>query len=57
VGTASEEYFAKLGRPGTPLSSAVAAIAEATGLEPHGVRELLERLYVVVGTNIFNRRR
>lgn len=57
VGKAAKEYFTKLGRPGTPLSSAVTAIAEATGLEAHRVRELLERSYVVLETNIFNRRR
>ena len=57
VGKAARDYFTTLGRPGTPLSSAVTAIAEATGLEAHRVRELLEQSYVVVETNIFNRRR
>lgn len=44
-------------RPGAPLSSATQAVMSTTHLAEHRVRELLEAQFVVVGTNIYNRRR
>jgi hypothetical protein len=55
VRKAAEKYFE--GRPGMPLASAVRAVASDTGLPEHEVTELLTAQFVVVGTNIFNRRR
>lgn len=51
----AEKYFA--GRPGVPLASAVRGVTSDTGLAEDRVRELLAAQYVIVGTNIFNRRR
>ena len=45
------------GRPGAPLASVVRAVASETGLPEQQARELLASQFVVVGTNIFNRRR
>jgi hypothetical protein len=55
VRESAEKYF--VGRPGVPLASAVRGVASDTGLAEHHVRELLAAQYLVVGTNIFNRRR
>jgi hypothetical protein len=55
VRESAEKYF--VGRPGAPLTSAVRGVASDTGLAEHQVREFLAAQYVVVGTNIFNRRR
>jgi hypothetical protein len=55
VRKAAEDYFGNLGKPGAPLSSAVAAIAEKVSLPAHRVEDLLKQIYVVRGTNIFNR--
>lgn len=45
------------GRQGAPLTSAVRAVAGATGIPEYRVHELLTAQFVVVGPNIFNRRR
>lgn len=45
------------GRPGAPMASALKAVASHTGLPEHQVREQLTAQFIVVGTNIFNRRR
>lgn len=45
------------GRQGAPLSSAVRAVAGDTGIPEHRTHELLAAQFVVVGPNIFNRRR
>lgn len=55
VRRAAENLFG--GRPGAPLSSVVRTVASGTGLPEHQVYELLTAQFVVVGTNIFNRRR
>ncbi|NCA71249.1 MAG: hypothetical protein EOM91_14330 [Sphingobacteriia bacterium] len=55
VRESAEKYF--VGRPGVPFASAVRGIASDTRLEEHRVSELLKAQYLVVGTNIFNRRR
>lgn len=55
VRESAEKYF--VGRLGVPFASAVRGVANDTGLAEHQVRELLAAQYVVVGTNIFNRRR
>ena len=52
---AAKKFFGN--RPGTPLTSAVHAVAKETALPQHQVRELLTEQFVVVGSNIFNRRR
>ena len=57
VRQAAQAYFKELGRPGAPLSSAVNTIAAQTGLDGHRVQELLQELYIVRNTNIFNQRR
>jgi hypothetical protein len=53
----AEEYFYSLARPGAPLSSAVAAIAEGSKVESPKVEEILRNRYVIVGTNVFNKLR
>lgn len=45
------------GRHGAPLTSAVRAVVAETGIPEYRVHELLTTQFVVVGTNIFNRRR
>lgn len=55
VRKAAETFFQ--GRPGVPLVSAVRAVASETGLPEHQVRDLLIGQFMVVGPNIFNRRR
>lgn len=45
------------GRQGAPLTSAIRAVASATGMPEHRAHELLTAQFVVVGPNIFNRRR
>lgn len=55
VRESAEKYF--VGRPGVPLASAVRGVASDTGLAEDHVRKLLTAQYVVVGSNIFNRRR
>lgn len=55
VREAAERYFA--GRQGVPLASAVRAVAGEIGLPEHQTRDHLTAQYVVLGTNIFNRRR
>jgi hypothetical protein len=55
VRKAAEKFFN--GRPGAPLVSAVRGVASDTGMQEHRVRELLHAQFVVVGMNIFNRRR
>jgi hypothetical protein len=45
------------GRQGAPLTSAVRAVARDTGIPEHRAHELLAAQFVVVGSNIFNRRR
>lgn len=55
VRQSAEKYF--VGRRGVPFASAVRSVASDTGLAEHQARELLAAQYVVVGTNIFNRRR
>ncbi len=55
VREAAERYFA--GRQGAPLASTIRAVADEIGLPEHQTREHLTAQYVVVGTNIFNRRR
>ena len=55
VRNAAEKFFGD--RPGAPLTSAVHAVAKETALPQHQVRELLTSQFVVVGSNIFNRRR
>lgn len=54
VRKAVERFFD--GRPGAPLASAVRAVANETSLPEHKVRERLTEQFVVLGTNIFNRR-
>jgi hypothetical protein len=44
-------------RQGAPLTSAVRAVASDTHIAEHRTRELLEAQFLVVGPNIFNRRR
>ena len=55
VRDAAEKLFGD--RPGAPFVSAVRAVASETGLPGHQVRELLVTQFVVVGSNVFNRRR
>ena len=55
VRKAAEDYFNTLGRPGAPVSCAVAAIAGQVPVSAQRVEELLKELYVVRGTNVFNR--
>ena len=55
VRNAAEKFFGD--RPGAPLTSAVHAVAKETALPQHQVRELLTSQFIVVGSNIFNRRR
>lgn len=55
VWTVAEKFFD--GRPGAPLASVVRAVSAETGLPEPLARELLTAQFVVVGTNIFNRRR
>lgn len=45
------------GRQGAPLTSAVRAVASDTGMPDYRAHELLTGQFVVVGSNIFNRRR
>ena len=45
------------GRQGAPLTSAVRAVAGDTGIPEYRAHELLTAQFVVVGPNIFNRRR
>ena len=45
------------GRQGAPLTSAVRAVAGDTGIPEYRAHELLTAQFVVVGSNIFNRRR
>jgi hypothetical protein len=45
------------GRQGAPLTSAVRAVASDTGIPEYRTHELLTSQFVVVGPNIFNRRR
>jgi hypothetical protein len=45
------------GRQGAPLTSAVRAVANDTGMPDYRALELLTAQFVVVGSNIFNRRR
>ncbi|RKG48491.1 hypothetical protein D7X30_40690 [Corallococcus sp. AB011P] len=45
------------GRQGAPLASAVRAVAGDTGIPEYRAHELLTAQFVVVGPNIFNRRR
>lgn len=54
---AAEDYFRSLDRPGAPLSSAAAVIAERTRLDVRRVQEILRDRYVVAGSNVFNRPR
>jgi len=55
VRQAAEQFFA--GRPGAPMASATRAVAGETGLPEPQVQALLADQFVVVGSNIFNRRR
>lgn len=55
VRNAAEKFFGN--RPGAPLTSAVRAVANETALPQHQVRELLTSQFVVVGSNVYNRRR
>ena len=55
VRNAAEKFFGD--RPGTPLTSAIRAVAKETALPQHQVRELLTSQFVVVGSNVYNRRR
>ena len=55
VQNAAEKFFGD--RPGAPLTSAIHAVAKETALAHHRVRELLTSQFVVVGSNVFNRRR
>lgn len=57
VQQAAEDYFRSLGRPGAPLSSVVATIAERTSIDAGRVKRLLASLYEVHETNLFNRLR
>jgi hypothetical protein len=57
VRIAAEEYFRALGRPGAPMSSAASILAERTSVNFDRVRRILADLYLVQGSNIFNRRR
>lgn len=54
---AAEDYFRTLGRPGAPLSSVVATIAERTSIDAGRVKRMLTSLYEVHETNVFNRLR
>jgi hypothetical protein len=54
---AAEDYFRSLGRPGAPVSSVVAAIADRTSIDAGRVKRLLSSLYEVHETNVFNRLR
>lgn len=45
------------GRQGAPLTSAARAVARDTGMPDYRAHELLTAQFVVVGPNIFNRRR
>jgi hypothetical protein len=54
---AAEEYFRSLDRPGAPLSSAAAVIAERSHVSPRRVHEILRDHFLIVGSNVFNRPR
>jgi hypothetical protein len=56
VRLAAEEYFRTLGRPGAPLSTAATVLSERTSLNVDHVKRILAELYLVQGSNIFNRR-
>ena len=57
VRLAADEHFRVLGRPGAPLSSVSIVIAERTSLTVDRVKQILTELYLVKGSNLFNRRR
>jgi len=54
---AAEDYFHALDRQGSPLSSAAKSIAARAQVDVQRVQEILRERYVIVGTNVFNRRR
>jgi hypothetical protein len=57
VRLAAEEYFRALGRPGAPLSTTATVLSERTALHVDQVKRILAELYLVQGSNIFNRRK
>lgn len=52
---AAMDYFQSLGREGAPFSSLVKSIATTTGIEAAQVKKILSELFIVHGSNIFNR--